>query len=254
MSDVFFRMSEYHRQIIDELFCASRCEPAEKDIIIVVHNQLDYLVRCIHSIRSNTERYKIYVWDNNSDEDTARWLSSQTDIRCVRHHENIGFIKPNNALIRLGDSPYVICLNSDTEVVKGWDSAMISQIQKNGFSQVGYIGGRLNSKGRGYQFGFGENIDYIPGWCFCIPRLVYERHGLFDEDNLCFAYCEDSDFSMRLTESGCRIYALHLGLVIHHENKTIKEVMKTTDCNSTYERNHDFMARRWGHRIGGELS
>lgn len=39
--------------------------------------------------------------------------------------------------------------------------------------------------------------------------------GLFDEENIHFAYCEDSDLSLRIRERGWEVYACHSeGLVL----------------------------------------
>lgn len=249
MNDVIFRIERYNQKILAELDCMSNYQDVYKDILIIVHNQLFYLKKCVESIRRNTKNYQIYIWNNNSDQETKSWIESQKDIICSHHDQNIGFIKPNNELMKISKNPYAILLNSDTEVLPNWDKAMIGQIQQYGYAQVGYLGGKINESGKGTIFNFGSDIDYICGWCFCIPRFIYEKYGLFDEEYLHFAYCEDSDFSLRLTESNEIIYALHLGLVTHHENKTIKEVMKTTDCEASFIHNHEVIKKRWSYRF-----
>ena len=249
MNDIIFRVPGYRDQILDELVCRSDYRRSTKDILIVAHDQLPYLQRCVQSIRNNTSDYTLRVWDNGSSPETSSWISSQSDIVRYRSEENLGFIVPNNRMCADCHSEHIILLNSDTEVMPWWDEAMIAMVQKRGYSQVGYLGGRLDESGKGSAFAFGADIDYIPGWCFCMPMSVYRSHGLFDEDNLDFAYCEDSDLSLRITESGGKIYSLHLGLVVHHENKTILEVSKSRDCKESYRRNHEYIRRRHGHRL-----
>jgi len=253
MSDVYYRLNGYKEKIYEEIICASNYRDVSKDILIVVHNQIDYLKKCIQSIRKNTENYQIYIWDNASDQETRQWIEEQKDFFIIRSETNEGFIKPNNYLAKISKNPYLILLNSDTEVLPDWDKALISQIQINNYSQVGYLGGKLNCQGKGVNFLFGNDIDYIPGWCFCIPRQIYDSYGLFDEENLFFAYCEDSDLSLRLLESGKKIYALHLGLVVHHENQTIKAVAKLQDCRKSYEHNHEYVAKKYFHRLNKRL-
>lgn len=253
MSDVYYRILGYKDKIYEEIICAKNYVPTAKDILIVVHNQIDYLKKCVNSIRKNTENYQIYIWDNASNQETQQWIQEQKDCIFVRSETNEGFIKPNNHLAKISKNPYIILLNSDTEVLPDWDKSLISQIQINKYAQVGYLGGKLNSAGKGVNFLFGDEIDYIPGWCFCISRNIYDEFGLFDEKNLFFAYCEDSDFSLRLLESGKKIYALHLGLVVHHENQTIKTVAKLQDCTKSYEHNHQFVAKKYFHRLNKGL-
>jgi len=236
----------FSEEIKEELFVVSKYEVAEKDILIVVHNQLEYLKICIESIRGNTENYHIFVWDNGSDQDMQDWLAEQKDIVTVRNEENLGFIIPNNELIKLGNSPYVILLNSDTMVMKDWDKSLISHLQQDQqLAQVGFAGGILDEDGKGKWVQFGTEVDYIAGWCFAIRRETYEKHGLFDQENLEFAYGEDADFSLRLQQAGQTVRALHLGLVCHFQNKTILQVCHKLDCRKTFEQNHRFIKQKW---------
>lgn len=243
---------EYGLEVLkEELLAADRVESVDKDIIIIVHDQLDYVRTCVESIQRNTDNYNIYLWDNGSYSPTADYLKQLADthenIFLHREEENIGFIQPNNRLAERTTSPYIILLNSDTRVYSGWDKAMIGHLQEHPeVAQVGYHGGWLNSKGKGVRFGFGGDVQYICGYCFCIPRSVYEEFGLFDEQNLEFAYCEDSDFSLRLKEAGRKIYALNVRLVHHFENVTVKQVIKEKDISPQLLRNSLYIQSRWG--------
>jgi len=212
------RIKMYPEEIKKELLLAASCPDIPKDILIVVHDQLNYMIDCVNSLRENTENYNLYVWDNASGEETRKWLCDMADERIfkvlIRSKENLGFILPNNELARYTKSPYLLFLNSDTTVLKDWDKGIISHLL-SGYSQVGYGGGFVNKECTGFARGFGDRIDYIEGWAFGLSREVYKSIGLFDSENLTFAYGEDFDLSMRLKEQGHRIYALHLNLVNH---------------------------------------
>jgi GT2 family glycosyltransferase len=237
---------------IEELTCQFDYENKAKhsvDIIIVVHNQLDYIKKCVETLYENTVNFKLYIWDNASDKPTADYLKelseTKNNVHLERSVENLGFIKPNNILASRGSSDYLILLNSDTEVYKGWDTAMIGWlINKTEYGQVGYLGGLLDEHGQGGKARAGDLIDYVCGWCACMARTTYKENGLFDE-NLVFAYGEDADLSLRLQDKGWKLRALHLGLVLHHGNATINEVRKTRDCKQTFDQNHDYIRRRW---------
>jgi|APSaa5957512535_1039671.scaffolds.fasta_scaffold22467_2 GT2 family glycosyltransferase len=274
------KMENCQASMKDELLCLAKYEKAEKDILIVVHNQLDYIKKCIESIKENTKNYNIFIWDNASDQETREYLESisNSSIMVLRSEENIGFIEPNNRLFELGLSDYVILLNSDTEVKPDWDKAMIGWLQQNeDVGQTGYMGGILNDEFRGGKINFGSNIDYICGWSMCVRRDLldgwFDRlHSplpdkkrffpstfdeepffkLFDQKNLKFAYAEDADLSLRIKEHGFDIYALHLDLVVHHENKTIKAVNQSPDkgglkidLKKTFHENHEYLKKRW---------
>jgi hypothetical protein len=249
---------EEHFQKVKEEMEMSTGVDQWKDIIIVVKDQLDYFKECITSIQKSTTNYHLYVWDNGSRQDTAEYIQQlmmshdperdlNWNITTIRTDNNTGFIHPNNELISLGESPYVILLNSDTKVFDNWDKAMIGFLEKNPeVAQVGYWGGHLSEDGRGFGGANGWDIDYVPGWCFCISRQTYNQYGLFS-DKLKFAYCEDSDYSLRLKEAGKKIYALYAPLVLHYQNKTVVEVEKSgeLDLRATFDQNHAYLKERW---------
>jgi GT2 family glycosyltransferase len=245
------KIQKYRDQIIEELSIAAIPNNTYKDILIVVHDQLYYVQKCIESIFENTENYILRVYDNGSAPPTRDYLADLDDQGKLVHEyvgTNNGFIEPNNYLAKQAQSPYIICLNSDTEVKPGWDLAMVNFLELNPeVAQVGYCGSMLNKEGQGTEAAFGYDPDFICGWCFCIPRKTYWKHGLFDETNLDFAYGEDSDFSLRLKEAGEKIYSLHADLVVHHGNKTILEVHRELGnyVKGTFERNHEYIRRRW---------
>ena len=221
-----------------------------KDIIIVVHDQLDFIKRCVNSLYQTTKNFRLYLWDNNSMAPTKEYLEevarTHDNVVLVRHLDNIGFIKPNNDLARLGKSPYIILLNSDTEVSKGWDTILIGFLKMNPeYALVGYQGGTLNPDGRGWGDRHGGEIDYVCGWCLCISRGTYDKYGLFDEKNLSFAYGEDSDMSLRMKEAGFKIHALNVQLVKHYGNVTSLQVCTEMDTSVTFKKNHEYIRQRW---------
>lgn len=257
---------DYHEErfgaIKEEMVAAEGVQDKWKDIIIVVHNQLDYMKECIESIRKWTHRYNLYIWDNGSDEDMKFYLRSLVNEYCyymgkdepidwsvevMTSEANIGFIEPNNELVTWGSGEYIILINSDCKVYEGWDKAMLGWLQKHEHcALVGYIGGLLDHEGKGNNGGHGWDIDYVGGWCLAMPRKLYDKHGLFNKQ-LQFAYCEDTDLSLRMKASGYKIYALHAPLVHHYGNQTIKAVHKEgkLDVESSFNRNHEWLKQTW---------
>lgn len=239
---------QYRNEIAKELAFANMSKHATKDIIIIVHDQLPYIKSCIDSILKTTENYNLHIWDNNSKADTAKYLqdldSNYFNIHVTRSFDNMGFIKPNNRLVQEGSAEYIILLNSDVIVFNGWDKSMTGFLQNNSdVVQIGHQGGLLDEKGLGGRIGFGYEIDYVCGWCSCISRKTYQEYGLFDP-KLQFAYAEDSELSIRLQESGKKIYALHNVLAHHYQNKTISEVFekeKDIDLVKTFDHNHEYL-------------
>lgn len=242
MLQEFFSKNEHH--IRNELDILSRYKPVKKDVLIIVHNGLEWIKRCLDSIRKNTEEYTIWIWDNASDKNTLEYLKQQSDVNLVLSEENLGFGFACNRLAELSSEEYLIFLNSDCEVMKNWDKILIAHLQQNMSHQTGFSGGFLNSEMRGYKIGHGFDCHYISGHCFAIARDFYKKFGLFDDVNIKFAYGEDSDFSLRLKESGYKYYAFYLNHVLHHGNKTTIEVIKNKDCREIFEKNHEYLKIR----------
>lgn len=237
-----------------ELMAGFSCEDEMKDILIVVKDQYDYIKVCIESLYANTENFNLFLWDNNSDRETAEYLASvaknNSNVYLHVSDRNEGFLEPNNRLIEKTTSPYIILLNSDTEVKKGWDKTMLGWLKTNTDTlAVGYGGCCLDENFKGGCVAFGNDIDYIAGWSVCISRDTYNKFGLFDELNLKFAYCEDADFSLRIKEAGYKIYALNLELIHHYENRTVKTVVQDEKFHQffkqCFEENHSYMRNRW---------
>lgn len=234
-----------------ELQAAEEADDPTKDIIVVVRDQPEYLRECVETVRANTKNYNLFVWDNASGEETRRLverLAEEPNVTTVRSGTNRGFIEPNNELAGWGDGEYIVLLNSDTKVFDMWDRAMTAFLKANpDVAQVGYWGGHMGPDGRGFGGANGYDIDYIPGWCFCLSRKTYEEFGLFDAENLRFAYCEDADLSLRLKEAGKKVYALHAPLVHHYQNKTVVQVEREgeIDLAATFATNHEYLRRRW---------
>jgi len=252
----FFRehMGRYESEIKQELHYVYECDDLSKDIIIVVHDQLDYLRVTINSLVAHTKNYHIYLWDNASQEPTQNYIKELSyqlgdKITVMRSDVNLGFIQPNNELASWGSGDYIILLNSDVKVFGGWDTSMLGYLQANPDTKlVGHMGGLLDADGIGGRIGYGEDIDYVPGWCLCLARETYDQFGLFNKD-LKFAYAEDSELSLRIQMGGYKIYALHLMLVHHFENKTIGEVRKEkgeVSLRESFQYNHDILRTLWG--------
>lgn len=245
--------SVLEKELICQHVCETTGEKRKKDILVVVRNQLDYVRKCLESVRDNTRDYNLHVWNNASDEETTAWLTAFGDSLppdvgwCIAHvPENMGFIGPNNEMAACCKSDWIILLNSDTEVREGWDTALIGWLEENPkYGIVGYEGGLVASNGVGVGVGHGDEIDYVAGWCLCMSRDLYKAIGLFDEKNLKFAYGEDLDLGLRAREAGLRSYALHLFYVKHHGNRTTNAVRHEMDLKPTFKANHEYIRTRW---------
>ena len=236
-------------KIKEELLFIDFAENIDKDILIVVHNEFEFVRNCIDSLYKNTKNFNLFIWDNASDKQTKEYLEKiqkKKNVKLYRSEQNVGFVVPNNTMAKDSKSPYLILLNSDTEVRPYWDKVLVGFLEKNkDVGACGFQGGIVNEQGLGVSINFGYDVDYICGYCLCIPRKIYKEFGLFDE-NIKFAYCEDSDFSFRLREKNKKIYACYsTDLVVHYGNRTSLSVAQKINLKETIENNLIYLQNRW---------
>ena len=71
--------------------------------------------------------FHIYIIDNASTDETVDLDKIYTrDITIVRNHENRGWCSGINQGIELSGNPYVVFMNNDVEVSRGWLGNLIS--------------------------------------------------------------------------------------------------------------------------------
>ena len=94
------------------------------DIVIPTFGAEEFTVRCLESIRRNTEDYRIVWVDNGSSSESRGIVMGE-----LQHHRerltiwfsgNLGFVKAVNAGISAGQSEFVVLQNNDTEVTPSW--------------------------------------------------------------------------------------------------------------------------------------
>ncbi len=86
------------------------------DVLVVTFNSKKYIERCLQSLfNQNFKNFKVYVWDNNSQDKTLDVLEkfSESIYFIKRNGENIGFSRAINNLIEISNGTHIIFLNPD---------------------------------------------------------------------------------------------------------------------------------------------
>jgi GT2 family glycosyltransferase len=110
-------------------------------ILIVNFNGLEYLKRCLHSIRRYPPLapYEIIVVDNGSKDGSPEFVKQHfSDVYLILNQENLGFAAANNRAISQGKGDLLFFLNSDTELLPDSIDPLIECLLKN--SRVGIVG------------------------------------------------------------------------------------------------------------------
>lgn len=98
-----------------------RCEPSIS-VLIVNWNTVDLLQSCLRSVLATPEALdlEVAVVDNGSIDGSAAMVEQEfPTVELIRNEANEGFARAHNQAFRVTSAPYVLLLNSDTEVPPG---------------------------------------------------------------------------------------------------------------------------------------
>ncbi|MFC1496861.1 glycosyltransferase family 2 protein [Verrucomicrobiota bacterium] len=213
-------------------------------IIVLTVNATGYLEKCLHSLSEQTySNIEIIVVDNGSTEDIAGFLEKEFPaVHCVRIEKNIGFAGGNNKGVKVAKGEYIALINNDAVADANWIMAMVKTAETD--SMIGAIASAVvDGKNPSLldSFGMGIAIDGMSrqarhgspvsdlsapervlavSGCACLLRSkTLKETGLFDERF--FAYCEDTDLSLRLCWAGWKIIAEPRARVAHYHSHTV---------------------------------
>lgn len=208
-------------------------------VIIPNYNGIAYIKNCLDSILADKAEtdYKVIVVDNHSTDGSRELVEKEYPwIKLLTFEENTGFCKAVNAGIEASDTEYVILLNNDTTVKKGFVAALeeVMECHPKAFSAgakmvdmknpsvIDDAGDFYCALGWAFARGNGKTSDKFTkvtevfsacGGAAIYRKSILDEIGLFDE--LHFAYLEDLDIGYRAKIYGYRNYFAPEA-VVHH--------------------------------------
>ena len=208
-------------------FNASAVVP-DISIIIIVRNNYQQTANCIVSAAYNTKSsIEIVVFDNASTDESRNLPSINPQLKYLHAEENLGFTIGVNRAAKVATGRMILLVNNDCEVTPGAIDIALKTLEAD--DSIGAVGakivrmhGRLQEGGSlvwrdgtclGYgrdtdpingQVSFVQNVDFCSGCFLAIMRSVWEEMGGFDEA-YAPAYYEETDFCLRVWESGRRV-------------------------------------------------
>lgn len=210
-------------------------------IIVPVHDQWKFTIKCLQSIAWNESsvEYEVILVDDASTDSTIVQAQRVENLQVLRLDENVGFLHACNRGALQARGQFLVFLNNDTEVHTGWLDAMADVFSSRpdagavGAKLLGSnhslqeAGGIIWSDGSGWNFGrdarydepeynYLKEVDYCSGACLMVDRNVFIGIGMFDI-RFAPAYYEDVDLCFSIRETGKRIYYQPRAVVTHHE-------------------------------------
>ncbi len=239
-------------------------EPKPVTIIIPVRDGVELLARCLDSITRETTYapYEIVIVDNDSQTEEARAYLSGLKHRVLNYSGPFNYSAINNFAVEQTDSPWLLFLNNDTEVIDGdWLTTMAEHIQRPEVGAVGPrllypddtvqhggivvgVGGIAEHAFRGFpaeapgvcrQLQVTRNYSAVTGACLLTRRDVFEQVGGFDEERLPVTF-NDVDLCLKIRRAGYLVVYTPFARLYHHESATRRRTVEPRETGVMRER------------------
>ncbi len=222
-------------------------------IVLLNWNGKKLMQKFLPTLIKNSKGIDIYVVDNNSNDDSVKYLQENfKHVKIIQHKQNLGYAKGYNDAIKNIKTKYLVLINSDIETTKNWCQPIIDLMQKqikiaacqpkvldynnkNYFEYAGASGGVIDLFGypfcRGRIFNFLESdksqydddkeVFWATGACLFIKKSSFDEVNGFDEDY--FAHQEEIDLCWRLKNKGYKIMVCPKSVVYHVGGGTLEK-------------------------------
>lgn len=227
--------------------------PFQLSIIIVNYNSVQFLERCLASIRKYVDvRHEICVVDNASQDKSVEWIRKNfPDVLLIANECNKGFAAGINQGLKATHAPFILWLNPDTEFLEGRISEAIKFMESDPFAAI--LGLQVLNPDKSLQLSCRSFPSYetaLFNRCSLLTRLfpgnrfsrrylqtdfdhesirevdwvsgsyLLHRRSLLDEigflDEQFFMYCEDVDFCKRAKKAGKKVLYYPAVKALHH--------------------------------------
>jgi GT2 family glycosyltransferase len=225
------------------------------DIIIVTWNGIEFTKKCVDSVQKNTHGidYRFIFVDNNSTDETVKFLEQIPNSILIKNDINRGFAKAMNQGLEKVSAKYTVWLNNDTIVTPNWLTKMINYLEKN--PKWGAVGPVSNGTGfiqkvegletKNYSAikNFGQLINKkfkdsviefhrIAGFCIVMKSELITKVGKIDETFNHGGY-DDDDYCKRIRDKGYKILIAEDVFVYHKSGASFSSV-KDPDFDLRY--------------------
>jgi polysaccharide pyruvyl transferase CsaB len=239
-------------------------------VVVVTYNNRELNQLCLESVTARTEwpQLEILVVDNASTDGTPALLEELKEqdsrIRLILNDSNLGFAAANNAGVADSSGEYLILLNNDTVVTRGWATALVRHLATD--PKLGLVGPLTNAIANAARVPV-EYTDMagLPDWArnwvrahdgesFPIPMLAFfcvaTRRKTWDDvgpldERFGIGMFEDDDYNRRVREKGYAVRCVRDAFVHHWQMASFRK-MSEKEYFALFEANKKKYEEKWG--------
>ncbi len=253
-----------------EDFCRASVPLAS--VVVLCYNNLAYNQLCIESILEKTAypNYELIVVDNASKDGTPEYLLALAgrglpNVKIILNEENMGFAGGNNIGIEAAAGEYVVLLNNDTVVTRGWLTALVKHLENDeGLGMSGSVTNSIGNEAKieanynsffglerfAYQYTsahmgrcFGAEPRVLAMFAVAIRRKLIDRCGALDE-GYARGMFEDDDYARAAREAGYRL-CIAEDSYVHHFHSLSFNQLESEDYMRLFEANRLRYEQKW---------
>jgi len=254
----------------EQLDAAMRSAFPKVSVVLLTYNNLEFTKACLHSLEVHScyPDWELVIVDNASFDGTADYLkayaAAHPRVRLILNEENLGFAAGNNCGLQAACGDYLIVLNNDTYVTRGWMLDLVRHFRRS--PDLGLLGPVTNNIGNEAKIPIryadmtemssaayaytsaraGEElaVAVLAFFCAAMPCEVYEKVGDLDE-RFGLGFFEDDDYCQRVVQAGYRI-AVAEDVFVHHHLSASFDQLEPARRQALFEANKALYEEKWG--------
>ncbi len=239
-------------------------------IVVVTYNNRELNRVCLESLFARTEwpSREVLVVDNGSTDGTPGLLAGlaarHPQLRTVLLEDNRGFPAAANLGVARSTGRYVVLLNNDTVVTRGWATALLRHLARD--PGLGLVGPSTNAIANAAQVAVGySELAGLPAWaarqardhdgetlalpslaffCVALRRDVWDRAGALDE-RFGIGMFEDGDYCRRVRALGLDVRCARDAFVHHWQMASFRRLGRD-EYLRVFEENRKKFEQKWG--------
>ena len=239
-------------------------------IVVLTYNNLNYTKLCLDSITKFTAypNYEIIIVDNNSTDNTKEYLelfknNNPSKAKVILNATNLGFAGGNNIGIRESSGDYIMLLNNDTIVTRGWLTNLLKHLEQNpNLAMVGPVTNSIGNEAKifvdyanmqeldrfahkhtlSHQGQLITNPNVLALFCTLIRKEIFQKELLDEQFGI--GMFEDDDLSYRVKKEGWGI-AIAEDSYVHHFQRVSFRLLDEGVEKNLFIQNKQYFEEKW---------